>query len=232
MTLRFLPCCLSIGVLLVSVQGCVIHIHDPGGASGHDWGRENSVRGSGRLAEEIYTFTDITGVQLATLGELEIQLGDTEELRIEADDNLLPYVEAEQDGDILKIGTPRGTWLQPSETVRYTLTVRELMVATRPAPGPAGRRARGTLRERRRLAFRRTPRQVEFVLQALVLTLQPIAFTLGSYQLAAQAGNLALPVLDRARPIVAAGRSVGASAHAPVMPDTRNLYKYKFLDPV
>ena len=125
MTPRFLPCCLSI-VLLVSVQGCVIHIHDDGLAFGDDWVRDNSVRGSGYISEEIHTFTGIAGVQLATMGELEIRLGDKEELRIEADDNLLQHFEAERDGGTLRIGTIDRTWLRPSRTVRYTLTVKEL----------------------------------------------------------------------------------------------------------
>ena len=115
---RFLPCCLSI-VLFVSVQGCV----------GLPTDRE-TIRGSGNISEATYTFAGITGVTLSTIGELEIQLGDTEELRIETDDNLLQYFEAGMDGGVLTIGTTPGTSsrfsLRPSRTVNYTLTVKEL----------------------------------------------------------------------------------------------------------
>ena len=111
---RFLPCCLSV-VLFICVQGCV----------GVVFNRE-TVRGSGSISEETHTFTGIAGVRLATIGELDIQLGDTEELRIEADDNLLQYFEAGMDGDTLDIGTRRGFNLRPSQKVRYTLTVKEL----------------------------------------------------------------------------------------------------------
>ncbi len=115
MTPRFLPCCLFV-VLLVLVQGC----------ASFGMGRE-TIHGSGRLSEATYTFTGITGVQFATIGDLEIQLGDTEELRIEVDDNLLQYFEAEQDGNTLRISTNwRDFRLRPSGRVRYTLTVREL----------------------------------------------------------------------------------------------------------
>ena len=117
MTPRFLPCCLSI-VLLVSVQACA--------SFDFDMGRE-TLDGSGRMSEATYALTGITGVQFATIGDLEIQLGDTEELRIEADDNLLRYFEAEQDGNTLRISTNwRDFRLRPSGTVLYTLTVKEL----------------------------------------------------------------------------------------------------------
>ena len=111
---RFLACCLSV-VLFLCVQGCV----------GVVFNRE-TVRGSGSLSEETHTFTGIAGVRLSTIGELDIRLGDTEELRIEADDNLLQYFEAGMDGDTLEIGTRRGFNLRPSQKVRYTLTLKEL----------------------------------------------------------------------------------------------------------
>ena len=65
-------------------------------------------------------------MELATIGELQIRLGDKEELRISADDNLLTYFEAGKDGDTLRIGTRRGVSLRPSRPVRYTLTVKGL----------------------------------------------------------------------------------------------------------
>ena len=65
-------------------------------------------------------------MELSTIGELEIHLGDKEELRIVTDDNLLQYFEAEQDGGTLRIGASRGFDLRPSRTVGFTLTVKEL----------------------------------------------------------------------------------------------------------
>jgi hypothetical protein len=114
MSRKSLLWCLSL-VLFISLHGC----------TGIVIGGE-TIRGSGDLSEETYAFTGITGVQLSTTGELDIQLGDKEELRIETDDNLLQYFEAEQDGGTLRIGTRRGFNLRPSGTVRYTLTVKEL----------------------------------------------------------------------------------------------------------
>ncbi len=114
MTRKYLLWSLSI-VPFISLHGC----------TGIVIGGE-TIRGSGNLSEETYAFAGITGVQLSTIGELDIHLGDKEELRIETDDNLLQYFEAEKDGGTLRIGTRRGFNLRPSRTVRYTLTVKEL----------------------------------------------------------------------------------------------------------
>ena len=107
-------CCLSV-VLSISLAGCM----------GFGIGGE-TIRGSGSISEETYTFTGITGVQLSTIGELDIHLGDKEELRISADDNLLQYFETGKDGGDLRIRSRRGFSLRPSQRVRYTLTVKEL----------------------------------------------------------------------------------------------------------
>jgi hypothetical protein len=109
---KYVLCCLSIA-LSISLQGCIVIDHE-------------AIHGSGNKSEETHTFTGLTGVQLSTLGELDIYLGDKEELRIEADDNLLQYFETGKDGGVLKIGTRRGFNLRPSRAVRYTLTVKEL----------------------------------------------------------------------------------------------------------
>ncbi len=85
-----------------------------------------TVRGSGRVSEESHAFTGLTGVELATRGELEIRLGDTEALLVSADDNLHEYFQMEADGGTLRIGTRGGFNLRPSRPIRYTLTVREL----------------------------------------------------------------------------------------------------------
>ena len=79
MTRKYLLWCLSI-VLFISLHGC----------TGSFIGGE-TVRGSGNLSDETHVFTGITGVHFSTSGELDIQLCDKEELRIEADDNLLEY---------------------------------------------------------------------------------------------------------------------------------------------
>jgi hypothetical protein len=81
------------------------------------------VRGSGDVVEETRTVSGISGVELATLGNLFIEMGDTESLRIEAEDNLMEHLETEVRGGRLRIGTRGNVNLRPTEPVNYYLTV-------------------------------------------------------------------------------------------------------------
>jgi hypothetical protein len=85
-----------------------------------------AVRGSGKEAEEERQVSDFTGVELATVGSLYIELGDKEELRIKADDNLLRYFETQVRGETLEIKSRDKVTLIPSEPIYFYLTVKEL----------------------------------------------------------------------------------------------------------
>lgn len=84
------------------------------------------VYGSGRIDTETQTLNDITGVELATFGDLTITFGDKEELRIEAEDNLLPYFEITTSGGQVRIDSRTNTALRPTKPVRFYLTVQAL----------------------------------------------------------------------------------------------------------
>ncbi|MCP4543181.1 MAG: DUF2807 domain-containing protein [Chloroflexi bacterium] len=84
------------------------------------------IRGSGRVVEETFDVDNFTGVNLATFGDLTIEVGDEEELRIEAEKNLMPYFEAQVVGGMLKIDTRPGVSLHPTRRVKYYLTVTKL----------------------------------------------------------------------------------------------------------
>lgn len=84
------------------------------------------VPGSGKVAEETREVSDFHKVELGTLGTLYIEIGDRETLRIEADDNLLAYLETEVRGDTLKITSRDMVGILPSEPIYYYLTVKTL----------------------------------------------------------------------------------------------------------
>jgi hypothetical protein len=84
------------------------------------------VRGSGKVVTEERKVKDFTGVELATMGDLYIELGKKEKLIIEAEDNLLPYLEAEVHHGILKIEKRKNVNLKPKKSINYYLTVKEL----------------------------------------------------------------------------------------------------------
>lgn len=90
-----------------------------------------TVRGSGDVVKQERQVSDVSGVSLDTIGTLYIEIGDREELRIEADDNLLEYFETSVRHGRLKISGRKNTNLRPTKPVRYYLTVKGLdMLAT------------------------------------------------------------------------------------------------------
>jgi hypothetical protein len=67
-----------------------------------------------------------SGVTFAGVGNLFIEVGASESLVVEVDDNLLSYFEAEVDSKMLTIKIKEGTTLEPSDDINFYLTVEEL----------------------------------------------------------------------------------------------------------
>jgi hypothetical protein len=83
-------------------------------------------RGSGRMTSEQRTFHGISGVNLATIGHMEIRLGNTESLRIEAEDNLMPYIKTEVNHGELIVKNQEHFNLHNTKPINYYLTVKGL----------------------------------------------------------------------------------------------------------
>jgi len=90
------------------------------------FGWPGAVRGSGRVAEEERPVSGITGVELATFGDLTIEVGDEEKLRIEAEENLMPYFETEMRDGTLVIKQRQTVRIVSNRPVNFYLTVKEL----------------------------------------------------------------------------------------------------------
>ena len=93
-------------------------------AAFHGDGR--TIRGSGSVIEETRDVSGFSGVGLATTGLLSIEVGNTESLRIIADDNLVDFIETEVRGRELTIRSEGSVNLRPTGSIRYFLTVKEL----------------------------------------------------------------------------------------------------------
>jgi len=89
-------------------------------------GCQSSVTGSGDAVEETREVSGFTGVALAGIGELTIELGDEEALRIQAEENLLEYIETEVKNEMLEIRIQSGINLKPTKPLRFYLTVKSL----------------------------------------------------------------------------------------------------------
>ena len=101
---------LAVVILSILLVGCAISATE-------------TVVGSGDVIAESREVSGVSDVNLATIGDITVELGDTESLRIEAEDNLMEYFETEVRGGKLTVGTRSNVRLEPKKPVRYTLTV-------------------------------------------------------------------------------------------------------------
>ncbi len=84
------------------------------------------VRGSGHVVEEERAVKDFTSLENATFGDVIITVGDEESLKIEAEDNLLPYLHTEVHNGKLVISTESGTIFRHTQPVKFYVTVKSL----------------------------------------------------------------------------------------------------------
>ncbi len=85
-----------------------------------------TIRGSGTISEQSYEVDSVTDVEFATIGSLLIQIGETEQLRVEAEENLLEYIEVEVEDGRLKISDRENVNWLPTRSVYFYLTLKEL----------------------------------------------------------------------------------------------------------
>ncbi len=87
---------------------------------------ERSVRGSGRVTEEVHKLRGISGVEMGTIGDLYIEKGRRDELRVKAEENLHDYLEIEVSRGMLEIKSRHDVNIRPRKRIEFYLTVREL----------------------------------------------------------------------------------------------------------
>jgi hypothetical protein len=85
-----------------------------------------STKGSGRIVTSEIDVSGFSGVTFSGFGNLYIEVGNAEGLRVEVDDNLVSYFEASVDSKMLTIGVKEGASLDPSDEINFYLTVEEL----------------------------------------------------------------------------------------------------------
>lgn len=106
---------LMVAMMALSILACQV--------GSFSLGDGRTIRGSGDVVEETRAVSGVSGVELATLGTLHIEVGDTESLRIEAEDNLMEHLETEVSSGRLRIGTQDDVNLRATRPVNYYLTV-------------------------------------------------------------------------------------------------------------
>ena len=79
------------------------------------------IKGNGHVITSDRGLTGFGGVE--SNGSYDVYVGSgNHSVKIEGEDNILPYIETYMDGDILKIRTKKGYWLQPDREVRIYVT--------------------------------------------------------------------------------------------------------------
>ena len=90
-----------------------------------DWGGEQ-VQGSGRIVKQVRQVGNFNGLSLGLPGHLELRIGNSEGITIEADDNLLPLVETVVEGGTLKIRPTKRNLNLRSESIRVVVQARSI----------------------------------------------------------------------------------------------------------
>jgi len=79
--------------------------------------------GTAALTSETRTIANITGLELATSGQVEITNGATQSLSIEAPADVLPVLTSEVTGGVLRLSVKDRTVLRNTDKIHYKLTV-------------------------------------------------------------------------------------------------------------
>lgn len=91
-----------------------------------DWNGRQGIEGSGNLKTEQRTVSNIERIALEGLGDITVIQGSEEALTVEADDNILPYIETFMRGRELVLKIKDGYSIRNSVTIRYTVKVKSL----------------------------------------------------------------------------------------------------------
>jgi hypothetical protein len=92
--------------------------------------RASRVVGSGHEASESRNVTDFDSVELAGSGDVNILLGDTQSVNVQADDNILPLIETTVSNNKLLIRTKPFTDITHSSPIVVTVVMKSLKQAT------------------------------------------------------------------------------------------------------
>lgn len=82
-----------------------------------------AIVGSGNSATESRDISDFSAVELNGIGTLNITQGNDYAVQVTADDNILPVLTTELDGEVLRIGVEDNTTITPRTDVIFDVTM-------------------------------------------------------------------------------------------------------------
>lgn len=85
-----------------------------------------TVRGNGKIVTQPRTAAGFTGVGLALNAQVEVRIGATEGVTVEADENLLPHIETVVKGKTLEIRTKHDRVHLDSKSIKVVVQARQI----------------------------------------------------------------------------------------------------------
>lgn len=86
------------------------------------WVGAKRVKGNGNLKTENRSVSSFAGVESFGSYDVYVSVGTQHAVRIEAEENLLPFIEVWVDGDVLKVKSKDGFWLSPKRDIKVFIT--------------------------------------------------------------------------------------------------------------
>lgn len=90
------------------------------------WGFSDSVQGSGNVRSESRQVANFTGVDLGLPGSVQVRIGNSEGVTIEADDNLLPLIETQVENGTLRLRPTKRNLNLRSHNLKIVVTARNV----------------------------------------------------------------------------------------------------------
>jgi len=106
---------LVVTLLTLSTTACGVNFYLP-----------QTVKGNGQVVEESRAVESFERLDFQGIGNIFVSYGEKESLTIEAEENLLPYLETFARGDTLVIKVENGRNINPTAPVDFYLTVTSL----------------------------------------------------------------------------------------------------------
>jgi hypothetical protein len=111
-------------------------------SSFHQWNER--VKGNGQLKEESRSADSFKEIRTSGSYKVIIQQGSGHDIKIEAEENLLPYIVTEVRGNELKIYTKKGYSINPTKTITVNVTLEQLSALS--SSGSGGFYSKGVLK--------------------------------------------------------------------------------------
>ena len=90
----------------------------------------NTVNGSGKIVTKSYDVSGFSRVSLEGFGDVYITQDETESLSVETDDNIFTQLDIRVRGDELALGTKLNASINPTKSIIYHVTVKDLSEIT------------------------------------------------------------------------------------------------------